>query len=137
MKLIRDSHRFDGIFGRLFDANGHLVAYTLEHSYLQDDKTTWAPKIPAGQFVCVLGPHRLNGMTSDFETFEVTNVPGHTNILFHWGNFDKDSEGCILLGDKIITQTDGTEMVTNSRETFKNFMNSLDGVKEFMLTVQA
>lgn len=136
MKLVRDLHRFDGIFGRLFDDKNQLIAYTLEHSYLQDDKS-WAPKLPAGQFICVLGPHELHGMTSTFQTFEITGVPGHTDILFHWGNFDKDSEGCVLLGDKIITQADGTDMVTNSKETFKHFMTSLDGVKEFILTVQA
>lgn len=136
MKLVRDAYRFDGVFGRLFDEKDHLVAYTLEHSYIQDDKT-WKPKLPSGQFICVLGPHRLHGMTSDFQTFEITGVPGHSNILFHWGNFDKDSEGCVLLGAAVVTQADGTEMVTHSKDTFKHFMDSKAGVKEFMLRVQA
>lgn len=134
MKLVRDQFRFDGVFGQLLDDKGNLLAHTLEHSYHQPDET-WMPKIPAGQYICMRGPHRLNGMTADFETFEITGVAGHTNLLFHWGNFDKDSEGCVLLGQAVVTQADGTEMVTNSRVTFHHFMDTLDGVTEFMLTV--
>jgi len=132
--LKRTDARFDGIFGQLLDDKGTVIAFTLEHSYIQPDGS-WAPKIPLGQYICVRGPHRLHGMDHDFETFEITGVAGHTNLLFHWGNFDKDSEGCVLLGEQVVKQADGTEMVTNSKATFAKFMIELDGVKEFMITV--
>lgn len=134
MKLVRNQLRSDGVFGELFDDKGVLLAYTLEHSYQQPDKS-WLSKLPDGQYICVRGPHRLHGMTQDFETFEITGVKGHSNILFHMGNFNKDSEGCVLLGNAVLTQKNGSEMVVNSKVTFNKFMAGLLGVKEFMLTV--
>ena len=135
MTLKRLQYRKDGVFSELFDKNGTHVAYTLEHSY-DNGNSGWAPKIPLGQYVCILGTHQLHNMVAPFQTFEITGVTGHTNLLFHAGNFDKDSEGCILLGDAITKQANGDEMVTNSKTTFEKFMNGLAGVKEFMLTVQ-
>ncbi len=134
MKLTRTDFRPDGIFGMLHDDSGKLLSYTLEHSYAQLDGS-WLPKLNAGQHSCVRGPHRLHNMTQDFETFEITGVPGHSNILFHWGNFDRDSEGCVLLGNAIVSQPDGTEMVVNSRHTFAEFLKALTGINQFILTV--
>ena len=135
MRLVRTAFEFDGVFGRIFNDNGVPLCYTLEHSYPQEDGS-WLPKIPlTGQFICVRGEHQLASMSKPFETFEVTGVPDHTNILIHMGNFDKDSEGCILVGRAIVTQDDGTHMVTSSVNTFEDFMNGLAGVKEFLLNV--
>jgi hypothetical protein len=135
MKLMRSQFRSDGIFSRLYNEHGVPIAYTLEHAYEQPDGT-WAPKIPNGTFNCVRGEHQLHGMTQPFETFEITGVTGHVNLLFHAGNYDRDSEGCVLLGNAVVTQGDGTEMVVNSKLTFSEFMSNLNGVNEFMLTVE-
>lgn len=126
--LKRDLFRDDGIISTLSDKDGNIVAHTLEHSY---DKL---PKIPNGVWKCQRGNHRLHNMTEDFSTFEVMNIPGHDNILFHWGNYNKDSDGCILMGNKAV-ESNGVEMVTSSKDTFAKFMASLDGVDEFVLTV--
>lgn len=119
----------DGIFGELY-RDGTLVAYTLEHSF--DNK----PKVVDGSYTCIRGPHRLHGMTEDFITFEIKNVPPFngnpvTGILFHWGNYNKDSDGCVLLGS-----TTAPTMVGNSRQTWSNFMKSLEGFDSFGLTVK-
>lgn len=137
MKLKRTDFRADGIFGQLFDDKGILICYTLEHAYLLSagGGHTYIPKLPNGTFTCIRGPHRLHNMKADFETFEITGVPEHKNILFHWGNFDRDSEGCVILGSAIVVQDDGTEMVVNSKKTFAEFMKHLDGINEFTLTV--
>ena len=134
MRLTRTQFQKDGIFGRLFNANGVPVAYTIEHAYEQPGGL-WLPKLYEGQFVCVRGIHELHNAVP-FETFEITGVKGHEGILFHAGNFDKDSEGCVLLGAAIVKQADGSQMVTNSKAKFAEFMGTLTGVKEFMLTVQ-
>lgn len=129
--------RPDGIFGKLGDESGNVFAVTLEHAYSVTSlspETAFAPKIPSGTFRCVRGKHRLHGMTEDFETFEITGVEGHSNLLFHWGNWNRDSEGCVLLGDKI-AQDYGAEMITNSRVAFARFMAMQDGVDSFNLTV--
>jgi hypothetical protein len=126
--LTRVHFRPDGIFSVLKDQNGNVIAHTLEHSY--DN----LPKIPNGTFVCVRGPHRLHNMTEDFTTFEVTGVAGHKDLLFHWGNWNRDSEGCILLGQSEELYQ-GVEMVTTSKPTFAKFMSGLEGVNTFLLVV--
>lgn len=53
----------------------------------------------------------------------IENVKGFAGIRIHSGNTDKDSEGCILVGEnKIIGK------VINSRETYNKLFNRL--VKE-------
>lgn len=50
----------------------------------------------------------------------VQNVPGFEFILIHWGNTVSDTEGCLIIGDKIgiINQKDA---VLNSRVTYLKF----------------
>lgn len=127
LRLERKQHRIDGIFGEILDSRNRVVAYTLEHSY--DLKS----KIPAGVYQCVLGTHALhNGIP--FQAYELQNVPGHTNILIHMGNYNNDSEGCILVGEAITPSSKG-QMVTNSRTVFAEFMKLQKGAPSFTLTV--
>lgn len=134
MSLKRVAEIESGIFSELRDEQNGLVAVTLEHAYLCEGKNTYSPKIPDGTYTCVKGNHRLEGMTEDFVTFEVTGVIGHTNILFHWGNYNKDSEGCILVGKQMLGSSK-EEMITNSRETFAKFMELVGDLDSFELTV--
>ena len=135
--LVRFLHRSDGIFSRLLNADGEQLAVTLEHAY-GDMESGFQPKIQPGTYECVRGLHRLDKgrglMTAPFETFEVTGVVGHTGILFHAGNWNKDSHGCILLG-MAIAESEAGEMVTNSRATMARFMEWQAGVDRFELTV--
>ena len=133
--LQRVACRADGILSQCTDAAGTQVMVTLEHAF-EDDAGGYQPKIPPGTYTCVRGPHRLNGMTQSFVTFEVTGVAGHSGLLFHWGNWNEDSDGCILTGEAFANSASG-EMVTNSRETFARFMALQDGVDNFQLEVRA
>jgi Family of unknown function (DUF5675) len=83
-------------------------------------------------YTCQRGIHQLGhpGSLVSIETFEVMNVPGHTGILFHTGNTDEDSEGCILLGDKV----QNFELL-DSRNTFQEFMKLMEGKDTFQLGV--
>lgn len=138
LALLRSSRRPDGIFSNLITLEDHEVCMTLEHSYRQDAAGDWYPKIYPGEFECVRGPHRLHGMTEDFITFEITGVKGHSNLLFHWGNWNENSEGCILVGDAIAEGEHGgvhAEMITNSRVAFARFMKLQEGVDRFKLQV--
>ena len=130
MILSRVKFNADGIMGRLLDADHIQLAATLEHSY------GGKPKLPVGEYRCVRGFHRLHADAPLFETFEVTGVPGHTGILFHIGNFNRDSDGCILLGRAATTSVEGWSMVTSSGATFQQFMKDLEGVESFSLTVE-
>jgi hypothetical protein len=125
LTLVRNDFTPDGIFGILQDASGKLVLVTLEHSY--DNK----PKLPDGTYTCVKGIHRLHDNVP-FEAYEVMNVPGHTGILAHIGNYNSDSDGCILLG-----MERNNIMITHSMIAFSKFMALLDGQQTFDLVVSS
>lgn len=48
------------------------------------------------------------------ELIWITNVPNFSLILWHWGNTDDDTEGCIISG-KILGEIKGQEAVLQSR----------------------
>ncbi|MCV3425629.1 DUF5675 family protein, partial [Campylobacter sp. IFREMER_LSEM_CL1085] len=50
------------------------------------------------------------------------DVPFDRHILIHWGNTDKDTKGCILLG---LTKSD--ESVGQSRQACKEFYDLMHG----------
>lgn len=126
MKLILKRHTFkqEGIFGFLLNDQNNILFHTLEHAYVQNDGT-FLPKISVGNYTCKRGTYPKNG-----ETFEVTNVPGHSFILIHIGNYNKDSDGCILIG---LDQKD--DMIVSSRKAFAQFMQLMDGLNKFELEV--
>ncbi len=135
MTLIRSRDAEDGIFGELSSSDGFFKCVTLEHAYANQTMDLFIPKIPPGVFICVRGSHQLEGMSAPFETFEITGVPGHTNLLFHVGNYNRDSNGCVLVGDKVVKFPSGMSMITNSREVFTDFMDFQEGFDVFELTV--
>jgi hypothetical protein len=132
--LRRQTFLRDGIFGVFrFDDDDITAFYTLEHAYLglsDSCPNGWSPKVPQGSYLCVRGIHRL-AHGEPFETFEITAVPGHTGVLFHAGNYNADSEGCVLLG----LGRDGDKMVTQSKAAFADFMDHLKGLPTFLLEV--
>lgn len=129
MTLIRKEYNSWGIISEL--KGGDTFSWvTLEHAYLQDGGC-YLPKIPKGTFTCVKGTHEL--LTGGpFTTFEITGVPSHTGLLFHIGNFNNDSEGCILLGNQL---NEITQSILNSRIAFNEFMIAQNGSDKFKLTV--
>jgi len=133
LNLKNTDFRPDGIFGILTDTDGGFVAEILQHAYQQADGS-WAPKVPPGTYTCVRGMHLLEGMTAPFATFEVTNVPNHSGILFHIGNYNRDSDGCLLIGE-MLSKNDSFWMILDSRVAFTAFMNMQANVDEFILTV--
>ena len=131
MNLTLERYRFteDGIFGHLFDEKGTIRINTLEHSFGDQ------PKLADGTYTCQRGMHQLEHMTAPFETFEVCGVPEFEGvpvwgILFHVGNFNIDSNGCILLG---LAAADSS--IISSKEAFGRFMKAQEGTNEFTLQV--
>lgn len=125
----------DGVFGAMYDDEYRLIARTLEHSYPIDGE--FLTKVAAGQYKCVRHqPHHL-----PYETFILCDVPSFqgepvTGILIHIGNFNKDSDGCILIGELIVNEKEVGLMLLHSKEAFERFMKLQDGVSEFLLTIQ-
>ncbi|ELK8505833.1 TPA: hypothetical protein IED43_000077 [Campylobacter jejuni] len=51
-------------------------------------------------------------------------VPSSRAILIHWGNTDKDTQGCILLG---LTKDNNNESIGQSRQACKEFYDLMHG----------
>lgn len=85
--------------------------------------------IPAGEYIC----KRLNSPRFG-NTFEVTDVDGRSHILFHKGNLDDDSRGCILVGEQF-EPVNGSNGIQASRKGYGEFMGLLTGEVEFRLII--
>ncbi len=63
------------------------------------------------------------------------DVPGRTFIEIHAGNYTRQVEGCILVGDSIrYLDADGIPDVTNSKNTLSKFLNIVPDKFQLILT---
>ena len=67
-------------------------------------------------------------------TFEITQVPDRTHILFHPGNTVGDTRGCVLLGQSF-GFLDGRRAVLSSKLAFQRFLEQTRDVDEFQLEI--
>lgn len=116
----------DGTFGVILSGDIPF-AVTLERQWL--DNRVGKSCIPAGTYKCkrVDSPKFKN-------TFEVTNVPGRSHILFHKGNIDDDSHGCILVGEQYEKLNDSPAILA-SNAGFQEFLRELMYTDDFRLIV--
>lgn len=128
MILQRADFLKEGIFGTLRTDDGEELYKTLEHAFPTADGR-FLPIIPIGEYLCVKGLHHLSH--GPVITFEVTGVLGHTGLLFHVGNCNADSKGCILLGQSIL----GNRLLHRSVSAFTDFMAQMEYFDSFTLVV--
>ena len=104
----------------------HYPIFTLENPKRDTDKDSC---IPAGTYTCkpYSGEHFK-------DVYIVENVPNRTAILFHWGNTEKDTLGCILLGNKLGT-IENEPAILESRACYERF-RALIGKNEFTLVIE-
>ena len=108
LEVVRISSQEDSTSGILFDVvNGKrkFLCYTLEDE--QRDVKVWGEtRIPAGRYKLSL--RKEGGFHSRYEAkygemhqgmIHVNDVPGFQYILWHTGNTDENTAGCLLLGD--------------------------------------
>ena len=99
--LQRDPSTPTGTFGRM-SVNGVFLCYSLEP---YEDRSVY-PAIPPGTYdLAITESQRFHRRLPI-----LLNVPGRSGIRVHPGNFDDDTEWCILLG----TSRHG-DMLENSR----------------------
>ena len=127
MELKRIASRNDGTFGVLLD-NGFPFAVTAERPWL--DNMIGKSCIPAGEYVC-----RRVDSPKFGNTWEVTGVRGRTQILFHKGNIEDDSRGCILVGESFGIWSDGRCMIERSGDGFMEFLHRTSRIMTFDLSV--
>jgi len=123
-RLVRLEKSGQGILGVLIIAD-QIFSFTLE----PDVNSQGKPYIPQGSYSC----ERFNGEKWK-NTFEI-KVPGRSCILFHAGNVEADSEGCVLLGSTV-GKLRGNRAVLNSGETFRQFQERTKKDKEMKLFIE-
>jgi len=108
-------------------------AVTLERKWLNNEKGKSC--IPDGHYTC----KRVQSLKFG-ETFQVMDVEGRSEILFHKGNIDNDSHGCILIGEMFDPVfKEGVKIgsgILASAQGFIEFMGILKGVSSFELEIK-
>lgn len=125
--LYRVAHNQDGTFGVLVD-NNVSFCLTLERPWLNNQKNVSC--IPKGIYMC----RRVESPRFG-ETFQVLDVPKRSHILFHKGNIDDDSHGCILVGEEYGILGESNAILSSGR-AFKEFLARLEGENDFLLTIR-
>jgi len=127
LTLKRIAANADGTFGVLIDGDTPF-AVTLEREWQANQAEVSC--IPIGVYLCKRVASPRFG-----DTFEVTGVPGRSHILFHGGNTEDDSKGCILVAEQF-GSINGKTAVQVSREGFAEFLARLKGVNEFRIEIR-
>lgn len=120
LSLIRFGEFEDGLPGRLMIGGKERRFYTIENNDTE---------FPDGTYECKRSFYHRGG----YETFEIL-VPGRTRILFHRGNKEDDSIGCVIVGSTLDV-LGGKLAVLDSKPAFDDFMHMMDGVDSFLLSV--
>ncbi len=92
--LIRDTFTEESTIGELF-LDGERICDTLERPYFNNLKNISC--IPEGNYKVRLRLARESA-SRDYLHLLVQDVPDRDWILFHRGNYPKDTSGCILVG---------------------------------------
>ena len=123
-RIVRLEESDQGAIGVLL-LQGEVFCFTLEPDRNERGKL----HTPQGVYHC----QRFRG-TRWKNTFEIL-VPGHTAVLFHSGNVEADTKGCVLLGSSV-GKLKGERAVLNSGLTFKQFLIVTANLEEFSLFVE-
>lgn len=126
LELTRMEDSPEGCFGVL-RIQKQLFCLTLEPP--DQANKPWTSCIPPQQYICSTHSSDRFG-----QTYVVEGVPDREAIIFHWGNWITDTNGCILLGDSLLHDA-GRRGIANSRNTMKRFMDTLSGSKYVHLTI--
>ena len=115
-------------FGVLFHEGQIPFALTLERPWRNNEHGVSC--IPPGVYACkrVDSPKFGN-------TFQVLNVLNRDEILFHKGNIQEDSHGCILIGEQFGSLKD-EPAVKAAAEGFKELLDITIAVDAFTLEIK-
>jgi len=115
--------RKDGCFSVLL-WDGRPFAVSVERTF-EDGR----PIITQGAYKCTRSAYVKGG----YETFEV-HVEGHSRILFHKGNVEEDSAGCIVVAASFGEMRERTA-VLDARTGFGRLMEATAGLAGFAMQV--
>ena len=116
--LIRVARTDDGVFGVLLKGSKPF-AVTLEPEDKNNQRNISC--IPAGSYYCEPFDSPRFGWT-----YRVMDVPERDYILFHAGNTEGDTEGCILVAESF-GELRGKSAILDSKKGFSEFRDKAGG----------
>lgn len=126
-KIIRIAFLADCVLGVILD-DMIPFALTLERPWKNNQRNISC--IPAGSYVC----KRIQSPKFG-STFEVQKVEGRSEILFHKGNINDDTHGCILIGE--MYEPFGSDTgIAASGKGFKEFLSRTADIDFFTLKIE-
>ena len=117
LKLIRETRTDDSTIGKMY-INEIYHCYTLEDKE-RAVKVQNVTAIPKGKYEVIV--NFSNRFQQQMPL--LLNVPNFEGVRIHWGNYSKDTEGCILLGT-----SKSVNMIGNSRVAYAKFMSIINKV---------
>lgn len=109
----------------VLEVDGKFECYTLE-DVVRDKKIPGETAIPAGTYKVII--NLSNRFKRPLPL--LLEVPGFEGVRIHPGNTDKDTEGCLLVG-----QTYAQDFVGNSRAAFNALFAKMQKAESITLTI--
>ena len=125
-KLLREIRSNKATLGRLIDSDYNEICKTLENPWLNNYPEISC--IPEGTYKWVKDDE------GRFKYWKLLDVLGRSNIEMHPGNKEKDTKGCILLGQDWVIMDDELA-VNSSRNTFDRIISEALLPDEFELEI--
>jgi hypothetical protein len=110
--------------------DGRFCCFSLEDEH-RDLKVAGETRIPAGHYPLKLRTvgrlhEKYSGKFTDHRgMLELVGVPGFDAVLIHIGNTERDTAGCILVGDGAIATGELTLSVQAYRRLYAQCSNAL------------
>jgi len=110
--------------------DGEFVCFGLEDEY-REEKVSGETRIPAGTYDMTM--REVGGFNSRYKKkfgfhigmLQVANVPNFEYILIHIGNTDKETAGCLLVGEGAIVN--GQISIQYSTNAYKKLYKMVSG----------
>ncbi len=145
VKLVRFSSQEDSTLGLLY-IDGAFQCFTIEDEF-REEKVHGETRIPEG--IYELGIRAEGGFHEQYKQrfrgvhkgmIEVLDVPNFKYILLHIGNWEHQSEGCLLVGNSAKQNVTGTGMVLESKiaylRVYPIIMRALQKGKKVFLNIE-
>ncbi|MCI7400438.1 MAG: DUF5675 family protein [Prevotella sp.] len=131
LTLKRIAKKADYTIGRLEDENGVKICDTLEPTWRNykggELKVPRKSAVPEGTYPVVITKSKKFGKYLPL----LVGVPGFEGIRIHSGNTNKDTDGCILVGQNL-----EKGKVLMSRITLERLMKLIENEKRVFLTIE-
>ena len=145
VKLVRFSSQEDSTLGLLY-IDGAFQCFTIEDEF-REEKVHGETRIPEG--IYELGIRAEGGFHERYKQrfrgvhkgmIEVLDVPNFQYILLHIGNWEDQTDGCILLGNSAKQNVTGSGMVLESKiaylRVYPIIMRALQKGKKVFLNIE-